>query len=369
MPQAHALTPWWWPPREVLRIYLLAWLPILLVYAVAVETDGIWNRGFDPWNAAYGTLRNMGPQLLLLLLLWPVTGWMARQRFGLPRQLVLHAALAVIVSVAYYVLLWLWLAAESGVAVAERARENWFIWQIQFGMLAYAAAAGGFHAYRAVQRAVQQAAEAEQARTLLARSELAALRNRLNPHFLFNTLHSILALVRRDARQAETALHGFAEMLRYLLDTERAAGTQGHDQVLLRDEIAFTEQYLQLEGLRLGDRLQLDWQVDDNALAVSVPALTVQPLVENSIKHAFNASSRPRRLRVHVSRVAAGVRVEVADDGPGCVLPAGGALPEGSGLGLSTVARRLALQYGQRAQFMLQSAPGEGFAVSFLLPG
>lgn len=355
---------WWLPPRAVLRAYLLAWLPILLVYMVAVETDGVWSRGFNFWSALHGTLRNSGPQVALLLLLWPATGWMERRRLGLPSMVLLHAVLAVLISLAYYGLLWLWLYVESGYAAAERARANWFIWQIHFGMLAYAAAAGGFHAYRAVQRAVQQAAEAEQARTLLARTELAALRNKLNPHFLFNTLHSILALVRKDARKAEAALHSFSDLLRYLLDTEKS----GVDQVLLRDEMAFTEQYLQLEALRLGARLELDWQVDEDALSVSVPALCVQPLVENSIKHAFNPTSRPGRLRVRVARSAQDVRVEVADDGPGCALGPGGTLPEGQGLGLRTVARRLALQYGGRARLELHSTPGEGFAVHLLLP-
>ncbi len=364
--------PWWLPPRPVWRIYLLAWLPIALVYMVAVETDGIWTRGFNLASAAHGTLRNLGPQFLLILLLWPATGWMERERFSLPRQVAVHAGLAVLVAFAYYGLLWLWIAAEAGVAAAERARANWFIWQIQIGMLAYAAAAGSFHAYRAVQRAVQQAAAAERARTLLARSELAALRNRLNPHFLFNTLHSILALVRKDPRQAEEALHGFSDMLRYLLDTERASDAPGApeeaDRVLLRDEMAFTRQYLQLEQLRLGTRLNLDWQVDDDALHLPVPALSVQPLVENSIKHAFNPTSKPGHLRVKVVRTAQGVSIEVADDGPGCTLNERGELPEGTGLGLRTVARRLALQYGDRARFALKSAPGQGFAVHLHFP-
>lgn len=360
-----AIRPWrWLPPREVLRIYALAWLPVLLIYLVAVETDGVWSRGFNLWSALHGTLRNMGPQFALLLLLWPATGWMEARRLSAARQVAAHAVLAVGFVVVWYGLLWVWIALENGVAAAEQARSYWFIWQLEFGMLAYAAAAGGFSAYRAVQRARREAAAAAQAQTLLARSELAALRNKLNPHFLFNTLHSILALVRKDAARAEEALFTFSEMLRYLLDTERS----GDDQVLLRDELAFTEQYLALEAIRLGERLRVDWQVDDELLNRSVPALSLQPLVENSIKHAFNPRSEPGLLCIRIDAADGQLRLRVADDGPGVQLPADGALPPGTGLGLRTVARRLALRWGDAARFEVQSAPGQGFTVEMRLP-
>ena len=351
-------------PREVLRIYSLAWLPILLIYLVAVETDGDWTRGFNLWNALKGTLRNMGPQFVVLLLLWPATGWMESRRLSASRQVVVHMGLSVVFVLVWYSLLWVWIAVEYGVASAEKARANWFIWQLEFGMLAYAAAAGGFSAYRAVQRALKEAATTAQTQALLARSELAALRNKLNPHFLFNTLHSILALMRKQPAQAEEALHSFSDMLRYLLDTERS----GDDQVLLRDELAFTEQYLALEAIRLGERLRVDWQVDDTALGLSVPALSLQPMVENSIKHAFNPRSAPGTLEIRIQRQADTLEMRVRDDGPGTQLPADGTLPAGTGLGLRTVARRLALRWGTGASFVVSSQPGAGFEVRMTVP-
>ena len=351
------------PPREVLRIYSLAWLPLLLIYLVAVENDGVWERGFNLWSALHGTLRNMGPQFLLLLVLWPATGWMERRRLSATQQVAAHVLLAVLFVLVWYAVLWVWIALEAGTEAAEKARANWFIWQMEFGMLAYAAAAGGFSAYRAVRRAMAEAAAAAQAQALLARSELAALRNKLNPHFLFNTLHSILALVRRDAGQAEEALFTFSEMLRYLLDTERS----GDDQVLLRDELDFTRQYLAVEAIRLGDRLRVDWQVDESLLSHSVPALSLQPLVENSIKHAFNPRPEAGLLSIHIGRDGDALHVAVADDGPGIALPGGG-LPESTGLGLRTVARRLALRWGDRAAFEVSSRPGAGFRVDMRMP-
>ena len=184
---------------------------------VAVETDGDWSRSFNLLSAVRGTARNIGPQFLLLLLLWPITGWMERRRFGPVRAVLNHGALAVLFAFVWHASLWLLIWLQYGVAAAEKARANWFIWQIQWGMMMYAAAAGGFAAYRAVQRARAEAAAASLAQELLARTELAALRSKLNPHFLFNTLHSILALVRKDAQRAEAALFKFSEMLRYVL--------------------------------------------------------------------------------------------------------------------------------------------------------
>ncbi len=369
-PSASAATGWAWlvPPPKLLRLYLLIWAPIFLVHMVAVQTDGQLNRSFDPLVALVAGARNLGPQFLLLLLLWPLTGWMERRGFSAVVQVLVHLVLALCFAVVCYASLWLLMLLQYGFAAAEKARGNWFIWMIQWGAMMYAVAAGGFTAWRAVQRAVEQAAAAEQARTLLATTELAALRNKLNPHFLFNTLHSILALVRKDAKRAEGALFMFSDMLRYILDTEREAGHSGSDLVQLRDELAFTEQYLQLEALRLGERLQLDWDVSDEALSASVPALTVQPLVENSIKHAFNPHSRPGRLAVQVQVQGQRLLIRVADDGPGCTLQADGSPPEGSGLGLRTVLRRLRLRYGAAAELALESQPGAGFAVRLNLP-
>ena len=375
LPVASTQRPGWLgallPPPKLLRIYLLIWAPIFLIHMVAVQTDGQINRSFNPLVGLVAVLRNLGLQFCLLLLLWPLTGWMERRRLGAVPVVAIHLLLALLFAVVSYAGLWLLMVLQYGFADAEKARGNWFIWMIQWGAMMYAVAAGGFTAWRAVQRALAQTAAVEQAHTLLAQTELAALRNKLNPHFLFNTLHSILALVRKDAKRAEAALFMFSDMLRYLLDTEREAGRSGSDQVLLRDELAFTEQYLQLEALRLGDRLQLDWQVDVavlNTLGASVPALTVQPLVENSIKHAFNPHSRAGHLRVQVRGGGKRLHITVADDGPGCTLQPDGSPPGGSGLGLSTVLRRLRLRYGAAAQLSIESQPGAGFAVHLNLP-
>lgn len=349
------------PPAHVLRAYLVGCVPLLLVYMIAVETDGDLSRGFDLYSAVSATMRFVGPAFVLLLPVWDITGWLERARVRVSLLLLAHGALAIVFAVAVqwgsYGLIWLW----SGPDAAERALRSWFIWQAMFMMMMYWAAAGGFTAYRAVRRAHTEAAASAQARELLARSELEALRSKLNPHFLFNTLHGIVTLVRKDSVRAEQALLMFSDLLRYVLDTDKA----GSDAVPLADELAFTRDYLALEQLRLGDRLQVEWQIDAAAESAPVPVLTLQPLVENAIKHAFNPRTAPGRLLISARLDAGLLHLLVRDDGPGAVPQAA---PAGHGLGLATVARRLALLHGARGTLVVDTAPGAGFTVRVSLP-
>ncbi len=352
------------PPLHVLRAYLIGCLPLFVVYTIATETDGDFSRGFDLVSALGGTLRNAGPAFVLLLPAWAFTGWLERRGTRVAGLLLAHALMAVAFALAVqwssYGLIWLF----RGLASAERARQQWFIWQGMFMMMMYWAAAGGFSAYRAVLRARREAAAAQEAQALLARTELAALRNKLNPHFLFNTLHSIIALTRKDAARAEQALLIFSDLLRHVLDTEKA----GSDEVPLAQELDFTRDYLALEALRLGPRLTVQWQLDEAAMACTVPALSVQPLVENSIKHAFNPRTAPGVLRIEtrLDRASGQLHVLVQDDGPGA---AADATERGGGLGLKTVARRLALRFGERGRLEVDTRPGAGFGVHLSLPG
>jgi signal transduction histidine kinase len=360
MPPERGLLPGL-PPGHVLRAYLVGCVPLLVVYMIATETDGDLSRGFNLISALGATFRFVGPAFVLLLPVWDITGWLERAGVRVGLLLLAHGALAIVFAVGVqwssYGLIWLW----SGPAAAQRALDSWFIWQAMFMMMMYWAAAGGFTAYRAVRRARAEAEAVAQARELLARTELAALRSKLNPHFLFNTLHGIVTLVRKDAVRAERALLMFSDLLRYVLDTDKA----GRDAVPLADELAFTRDYLALEQLRLGDRLQVQWQVEPAAEAAEIPALTLQPLVENAIKHAFNPRTAPGTLVISASVTAGTLQLTVRDDGPGAATQPAAA---GHGLGLATVARRLTLLHGERGTLTVHTAPGAGFAVQVRLP-
>jgi LytS/YehU family sensor histidine kinase len=234
---------------------------------------------------------------------------------------------------------------------------------VLYSMMGYGVIATTFHMVRANAARRRQEVAMQQAHALLVASELNALRSKLNPHFLFNTLHSIIALTRRDPNAAETALFQFSDMLRYVLDTEKT----GNDHVTLDDELGFVRDYLELEGLRLGSRLKVDWELDDTAGSHVLPALSLQPLVENSIKHAFNPHSRPGRLliRTRLDADTGTLVLSVGDDGPGADI---GRVRASNGLGLRTVERRLQLEYGTMDALAIETAPGAGFVVTMAIP-
>lgn len=129
----------------------------------------------------------------------------------------------------------------------------------------------------------------------LAEARLQALQARIRPHFLFNSLNAVLSLVRHDPRRAEGALEDLAELFRNLMADNR-------DLVPLRDEIALCRQYLDLEHLRLGERLGVDWRVADGLDAALVPPMMLQPLVENAVYHGIEPGTTTGVIRIGIGR-------------------------------------------------------------------
>jgi len=193
-----------------------------------------------------------------------------------------------------------------------------------------------------------------------AKAELAALRARIDPHFLFNTLHSLLALVRQDPFRAEEAIEQFGDILRYTF----AAG-DGSEERTLQQEWQLVDNYLALERLRLGARLHVDSWLDPAVAGVPLPVLTLQPIVENAIRHAIAPRAGGGRIEIRATRIDHHVRIEVCDDGPG--VPAT-VLASTRGQGLQLVRERLDRMYRGEAKIDLGTAPAGGLAVSIVLP-
>jgi sensor histidine kinase YesM len=335
------------------RIYAFVWLDYLIMLALALQVDDLANGHFN-WHASTPVFWSI-PQAFFLALLWPLSAYLERKHLSLIALIYIHIAGAFSYPVAVYTLI----AMTTGF----KQTLGWYIWPVLYGAMTYGVIAAAFHAVRLNDARQRQVITIQQAHTLLVASELNALRNKLNPHFLFNTLHSIIALTRRNPEAAETALFQFSDMLRYVLDTEKS----GSDRVTLEDELGFVRDYLELESLRLGPRLKIDWQLDDAAAHIALPALSLQPLVENSIKHAFNPHSRPGRLQIstRVDDAKGALTMTVGDDGPGADLAA---VRESNGLGIRTVERRLQLEYGERSGLAIVTAPGAGFTVTMSIP-
>ena len=240
-----------------------------------------------------------------------------------------------------------------------------------FGLVVYGAIAGGTYLARVGGRLRAERERSARAEALRSRAQLRALRARLNPHFLFNALHSVLALIRRAPERAERAVERLGDLLRYAVGPEpvTASGAGGPERVTLGRELEMVRSYLALEEIRLGDRLEVEEDVTEAAAAVRIPPLSVQPLVENAVEHGVAASGEGGTvwLEAHVEGdgEARRLRVRVRDDGPGTDPTS---VASSDGLGLSLVRRRLELLGGGDAGLTVHTAPGEGFEALVEMP-
>ncbi len=196
-----------------------------------------------------------------------------------------------------------------------------------------------------------------------ARSELAALQARINPHFFFNTLNTILSLLDDDPERAQEVVQSLADLFRYTFKVADAG------PVMLREELAFTREYLRIEQARFGQRLRVVWNIEPAALEVPVPGLILQPLVENAVAHGIAPRSRGGTLNIVARMDGDRLRLEVGDDGVGLTATAGDARHNGHGLG--NVHRRLETFYRDRASLEVTANPaGDGtLALILLAPG
>ena len=178
----------------------------------------------------------------------------------------------------------------------------------------------------------------ERLRALATQAELKALKAQINPHFLFNTLNTIAQLTHADPPQAEATIERLAEMFRYVMNgSERGL-------VPLEEELAFADDYLEIERARFGERLRVTRDVAPQGLSIPVPSLILQPLVENAIQHGRGADGGvDLTLRVHAGSDE--VAITIADRGPG--FPPHHRIEEGTGHGLRNVDERLRKTHGQ----------------------
>ncbi|RCX10257.1 sensor histidine kinase [Extensimonas vulgaris] len=175
-------------------------------------------------------------------------------------------------------------------------------------------------------------------------ARLAELQARIRPHFLFNTLNSAIALVRAEPAKAEALLEDLSELFRHAL------AEQG-ESVTLAEELRLARHYLDVEAVRFGPRLQVQWQLDPRADAARLPPLLLQPLVENAIQHGVEPSPRGGKLRVQTELRGSRVRVRITNTlpAPGSEAPA--AQRRGHGMALANVRARLALLHDLQANF------------------
>lgn len=229
-------------------------------------------------------------------------------------------------------------------------------------LLVYAGVVAVYYAAEYAVRSREHELQASQLRARLAEARLALLHQRLQPHFLFNTLNAVASLMHEDVDAADEMLAALSDLLRAALREDDAR------EVPLREELRFTERYLDIMKMRLGARLRVAIAVRGDALEALVPALLLQPLVENAVRHGIADRAAGGALWVHAERRESMLRVAVGDDGPG--LPPewdtlGGAH---RGLGLRATHARLAQMYGAAHELTLRNHPAGGLEVTVVVP-
>jgi len=197
----------------------------------------------------------------------------------------------------------------------------------------------------------------------LAEARLQALQARIRPHFLFNSLTAVLSLIRSEPRRAEAALEDLADLFRVLLREQRKL-------VPLNEEIDLCQRYLQIETLRLGERLQVEWKVDPSTSDTAMPPLILQPLVENAVHHGIEPAHLPGTIVIAVVRRGSQVEIEIVNpmvEGNTQPPGSGGMVRTGNHMALDNVRERLALHFDVEARLETASGSGE-YRVRIVVP-
>lgn len=349
---------WFW--------YAAVWIPVGLLYSMSQKSRSAVALLVEPRLMSWADALVAGfGYVLPVALLGVVVWWLTRVLPWPPARLSRFVA-AHVVAATTFSLTWLgveigMIALSTGLPLALQVGRTFAGFQALDGFFVYGLIAAFSHVVRIARQLREQEARVARADALRMEAQLAALRGQLNPHFLFNTLHTLTALVRRDPATAENALERFGDMLRYVLDVKRSA----REDVTLEDEMQFVRNYLSLEQLRFGDRLRVVERLESDALDCVLPSLTLQPLVENAIKYGIAPRKTGGSITIGATLHGDVLALEVRDDGPGA---RNDILQSATGVGLRAVRQRLETRYDGKTNFAVTTSPGEGFIVRLSLP-
>jgi LytS/YehU family sensor histidine kinase len=347
------------PPSSQTRSTYRGWLS----YGVA------WLAAAGLWSLASATSARVSPLVALpygLLIMgvaaaagvgvWHLTGrlpWRARRG----TFFTWHAIALVAYAFLYTVALVIPDIVRGDVIVAATSLKNspvlW--WSVLMGSWLYVMVAGVSYAIRSEQARDRDVAAAAEARLLAQQAQLTALRAQLNPHFLFNALHTVSALISHDPRGADRAIERLGDLLRYAMAED--------ELVPLSSEWSFVLDYLAFEKLRLGERLHVIEELAPEAEEILVPRLLLQPIVENAIRHGIAARAGEGTIRVEASIDGDALHVHVADDGLGERRES-----RRGGVGLTSVRRRLAAVFGDEADLRIEQGDSGGYVVRLTIP-
>ena len=233
------------------------------------------------------------------------------------------------------------------------------LWSMLEDLLAYGAVVGLAHSVHFYRRFREREQRAFLLESNLSKARFNTLRAQLHPHFLFNCLNAIAALLRRDPRLAEATLMSLSELLRLTLSQSE------RQEIPLREEMQLVERYLEIQQTRFADKLHVEREIEPAALDCLVPALILQPLVENAIRHGIEPAEKSGLVRLTARGGNGKLILTVEDDGVGLV---GGASKNGTGIGLTNLRARLESLYGTTQALELVPRREAGMLVRAEIP-
>ncbi len=339
------------------------WIFVSVMYAGQIwwlsrlPGENINVRAAITWQTTYFLL-----WIPLTLIVWRISsGWTPESTGGWQRMLLRHLPLFAAAALAHFVSV----AAVGALLGAARDR----FWpsvlmqmtgRMHLELLIYTAAAGTGAALVLHRRYRDRELATARLQAELSAAKLEALRGQLQPHFLFNSLHSIASLARAgDTAGVVRLIAGFSDILRHLLTT-------GERRLPLRDELALVERYLDIQRVRFADRLNVSIDVAPDVADARVPLLVVQPLVENALRHGLAQRVEPGAVTVRAQRENGATRIDVEDSGVG--LPAGWSLESTGGTGLRNLASRLAAEFGAAASLQVTPRRDGGVRATVRVP-
>jgi two-component system LytT family sensor kinase len=331
---------------------LTAYTVLGLLFTSQVWIDYAYARHPITWGRAAAVAL---ADWYLWALLTPGVIWLAR-RFRLDRRywaasLLVHIPVSLLCTVGKQLA-----DTFSAMAITGVARGPTTFMKVHVSFLTYWAIVGVAYVIEHHRKYRERELQAAHLQTALARAQVQSLQMQLQPHFLFNTLNAIAALMREDVEAADVMMARLGDLLRVTL------ATADQPDVPLRRELELVEMYLDIQRARMGDRLATCVTADEETLDVRVPTLLLQPLVENAIRYAAAARPGPASIEVRARRDGDVLVIDVEDDGPG---PPDEVV---SGHGLTNTRLRLAATYGPSAAVDVRSRPGGGAVARVRLP-
>ncbi len=370
------------PPTEK---FTLSTREVVLIFAfwTFLATLSAVNRLLDPRGFGFRPMSPAGPIMLAFIEAWawaavtPFILWLSswasasKSEGGWARSMWVRIPLLILLGIGIAILVYTLLNAARFVVfdppvTGRRGRGGGGsafaplreIGRLRFlnQLLVYLAVLAAGFAREFFRRDQRRQRQAVQLQAQLAEARLDALRMQINPHFLFNTLHAVSALVERDPGGVRRMIARLSELLRHTIESHAT------DEVPLRDELAFLRRYIEIMEIRFQGRLRVEQNIAGDVQDALVPNLILQPIVENALEHGVNRAGGEGRIEIAARRDGAQLLLTVRDNGPGLDQQ------NASGVGLANTRARLDQLYGGRASVELRDAEGGGVLAQITLP-